>query len=51
MGTTMEELADSDKLVNFADISNNIQWGYEYLVAKMNEISQDNRWDIYWIDI
>ena len=51
MGTTMEELADSDKLVNFADMSNNIQWGYEYLVAKMNEISQDNRWDIYWIDI
>ena len=50
MGTTMEELVNSDKLVDFSNISNNIQWAYEYLVAKMNEISQDDRWNFYWID-
>lgn len=51
MGSTMEELIDSKSLVNFSDMANNIQWAYEYLVAKMNEIQKDERWDIYWIDV
>lgn len=52
MGSTMEELLEDGKtLINFSDISNNIQWAYEYLVAKMNEISQDDRWNFYWIDV
>jgi len=51
MGSTMEELIDSKTLVNFSDMANNVQWAYEYLVAKMNEIQRDDRWDIYWIDV
>jgi hypothetical protein len=51
MGSTMQELIDSKTLVNFSDMQNNIQWAYEYLVAKMNEIQKDERWDIYWIDV
>ena len=51
MGSTMQELIDSKTLVNFSDMRNNIQWAYEYLVAKMNEIQKDERWDIYWIDV
>jgi hypothetical protein len=51
MGSTMEELIDSKTLVNFSDMANNIQWAYEYLVAKMNEIQRDERWDSYWIDV
>jgi len=51
MGSTMEELIDSKTLVNFSDMANNVQWAYEYLVAKMNEIQKDERWDIYWIDV
>lgn len=51
MGSTMDELIDSKSLVNFSDMANNIQWAYEYLVAKMNEIQRDERWDSYWIDV
>ena len=51
MGSTMQELIDSKTLVNFSDMQNNIQWAYEYLVAKMNEIQRDERWDTYWIDV
>ena len=51
MGSTMEELIDSKTLVSFSDMANNVQWAYEYLVAKMNEIQKDERWDIYWIDV
>lgn len=51
MGSTMEELIDSKSIVNFSDMANNVQWAYEYLVAKMNEIQKDERWDIYWIDV
>lgn len=51
MGSTLDELIDSKELVNFSNMANNIQWAYEYLVAKMNEIQKDERWDIYWIDV
>ena len=51
LGSTMEEIIDSKTLVNFADMTNNVQWAYEYLVAKMNEIQRDKQLDVYWIDV
>jgi hypothetical protein len=51
LGSTMEEILGSDALINFADMTNNVQWAYEYLVDKMNEIQRDGQLDVYWIDV
>ena len=50
MGSTLEEL-DKEGLLSFSNMGNNIPQAYEQLIAKMNEISQDERWNIYWIDV
>lgn len=50
MGSTLEEL-DKEGLISFSNMGNNIPQAYEQLIAKMNEISQDERWNIYWIDV
>lgn len=50
MGSTLEEL-DKKGFISFSTMGNNIPQAYEQLIAKMNEISQDERWNIYWIDI
>ena len=50
MGSTLEEL-DKEGLISFSTMGNNIPQAYEQLIAKMNEISQDERWNIYWIDV
>ena len=52
MGSTMEELMKEEgSVVNFSNLSNNVQLAYEYLVAKMDEIQKDERWNIYWTDV
>lgn len=51
LGSTKEEILNSDALIKFADTTNNIQWAYEYLIDKMNEIQRDGQLDVYWIDI
>ena len=50
MGSTLEEL-DKEGLLSFSNMGNNIPQAYEQLIAKLNEISQDERWNIYWIDV
>lgn len=52
LGSTMEDLMkDESILINFSDLNNNVLCAYEYLVAKMNEIQKDERWNIYWTDV
>lgn len=44
-------MKDESILINFSDLNNNVLCAYEYLVAKMNEIQKDERWNIYWTDV
>lgn len=52
LGSLVEDLMkDESILINFSDLNNNVLCAYEYLVAKMNEIQKDERWNIYWTDV